>query len=197
MSWNEVKSIVGSIMKLLCFGQLPKVSGGKHGGTSRWSRHDTQRARSVATHEPAAPEINHFLHPSRREVMSSVVKVMTYRPVLVKGKFDRQILSQVLNCTCTYDIRGKKLARRVCSVGCRSHTCLTSVIQTSTAWVLGEQGVTTESIVIIIIGGLDKMSGKGGVHDMLGGEGFSMYSHILKVDPNANFRIGVVWYDVQ
>ncbi len=79
----------------------------------------------------------------------------------------------------------------MCSVGCRSHTCLTSVIQTSAAWVLGDQGVTTESTVIIIIGGLDKMSGKGGVHDMLGGEGFIMYSHILKVDPNANFRIGV------
>ena len=59
--------------------------------------------------------------------------------------------------------------------------------------------MTMDSLVTIIIGGLDKMSGKGGVHDMLGGEGFNMYSHILKVDPkgspNANFRIGVV-YDV-
>jgi len=85
---------------------------------------DTQRARSVVIHEPVAPEITHFLHPARTDVMYSHLcpETMVYRPVTLTGKFSGQILSRGRHSTCTYDIRATKLTKRMCSDTCQSHT---------------------------------------------------------------------------
>ena len=76
-------------------------------------------------------------------ILSILPEVMAYDRAIARqagtGKFGGQKLSQARKSTCTYDMRATKLARRVCSGGCRSHTRLPSEIQASTAWVLGEQ----------------------------------------------------------
>ncbi len=70
-------------------------------------------------------------------------EVMAYDRAIARQagtcKFGGQKLSQACKPTCTYDMCAPTLARRVCSVGCRSHMRLLSVIQSSTAWVWGSR----------------------------------------------------------
>ena len=61
----------GSANSLLC---TERTRGETMGNELRWWKGDTQRARSVAIHEPAAAEINHFLPPARSDGMSPIAR---------------------------------------------------------------------------------------------------------------------------